>query len=42
MVIAILGVLVVAGIVVMIVLRSKSIKSDARKIEEQSKRRNES
>jgi hypothetical protein len=42
MVIAILGVLVVAGIVVMIVLRSKSIKSDARRIEEQSKRRNES
>jgi hypothetical protein len=42
MVIAILGVLVVAGIVVMIILRSKSIKSDARKIEEQSKRRNES
>jgi hypothetical protein len=42
MIIVILGILVVIGIVVMIILRSKSIKADARRIEEQSKRRNES
>ena len=42
MVIIILGILIVIGIVAMIIFRGRSIKGDARKIEEDSKRRNES
>jgi hypothetical protein len=38
----ILGVVVVIGIVVMFVLSKRSTKADARKLAEQSKRRNES
>jgi hypothetical protein len=38
----ILGILIIVGTILILIFRSKSIKNDARKIDEQAKRRNES